>query len=315
MDEEQVRQMVTDRRLAPEDLAWREGMAEWAPVRTIPDLAPHAPGPYAQPAAAGPFGPMAGAFGQAPAPYAPPAVPVAPAGMVAQAAYGAPAFSQPGPTLSYATPAGLAPTPVVRPTLVNDEGPFLYVGRTFHTGRARWSGTAIVSPHAFYLLKRSQHRNYYGGGLVGALIAAAMTTADDTRTCQVGELPPAVRTELDPKGKRLDRDAIVLPREAVRLLKPGAINSVFHIHAGYDKVIVDTSLFRKGKIKRFLTENGWYLNQEVIPSAAPIHGFGFGRHAGDPGPRKGGMSGAAVALLVLGIILIILIAIGSAAGR
>src|SRR3954469_22278163 len=88
MDEAQVRQMVVDRRLGPEDLAWREGMAEWSPVRMIPDLAPLAAGPYAQPAlavAAAPFAPMPGMFGQAPAPYAQPAVPLGPAGMMAQA--------------------------------------------------------------------------------------------------------------------------------------------------------------------------------------------------------------------------------------
>jgi hypothetical protein len=165
------------------------------------------------------------------------------------------------------------------------------------------------------LLKRSQHKNYYGGGLIGALIAAAMTAADDTRTCCVGELPPAVRAQLDPKGKRLDRDVIVLPREAVRLLKPGAINSVFHVHVAYEKVTVDTSLFRKGKIKRFLAENGWYLNQELIPTAAPIHGFGFGRYPGGPGRSKGGMSGSAITLLVIGVVLLILIVIGSAASH
>jgi hypothetical protein len=323
MDEEQVRQLVMDRRIGPEDLAWREGMAEWAPVRMIPDLLPRAAGPYAQPsaaAAAAAFAPVGGAFGQqSPAPYAPPAVPflpAAPAGSVAREAYGVPVVAiGPGPTLNYATPAGLAPMPLVRPTLRDDQGPFLHVGRAFHTGRARWNGTAIVSPHAFYLLKRSQHQTYYGGGILGALIAAAMTSADDTRTCYLGELPPAVRAQFDPKGKRLDRDVIVLPREAVRLLKPGAINSVFNVHAGYDKVVVYASLFRKGKIKRFLAENGWYLNQEVIPSAPPIHGFGFGRYPGGPGPRSGGMSGAAVALLVLGVLLIIAIGIATASGR
>src|SRR4051812_48609963 len=59
VDEAQVRQMVMDRRLGPEDLAWREGMAEWAPVRMIPDLAPLAAGPYAQPAVAAPVAPFA----------------------------------------------------------------------------------------------------------------------------------------------------------------------------------------------------------------------------------------------------------------
>jgi hypothetical protein len=316
MDEAQVRQMVVERRLGAEDLAWREGMAEWAPVRAIAELAPHVPRPYAQPAV--PFVAAAGAadaFGQAPAPYAQPAVPLGPAGMAAVPAYGAPAVAQPGPTLHYATPAMMAPAPGVRPMLPNDQGPFLHVGRMFHTGRARWGGTAIVSPHAFYLLKRSQHQSYYGGGLIGALVAAALTSADDTRTCYLGELPPAVRAQLDPKGKRLDRDVIVLPRESVRLLKPDFISTVFNVHAGYDKVVVYCSMFRKGKIKRFLAESGWYLNQEVIPSAPPIHGFGFSRYPGGPGPRSAGMSASAIALLVIGVILIILIAIGAAAGH
>lgn len=315
MDEAQVRQLMADRRLGSEDLAWREGMAQWSPVRTIAELAPHLPAPYAPPAVAGPFVPMPGAWGQAPAPYAPPAVPLGPPGMVAQAAHGAPGFAPPGPTLSYATPAGLAPMPVARPTLPNDEGPFIYVGGRFHTGRARWSGKSIASPQAFYLLKASQQQNYHGGGLIGALIVAAMSQADDTRTCYVGELPPAVRAELDPKGKRLDRDVIVLPRQAIRLLKPAVINNVFHVYAGYEKITVDAGLFRKGKVKRFLAEHGWDLNQELIPTVAPIHGFGFGRYPGGPGPRRGGLTGFSAALLIIVVLFIIGIAIASATHR
>ena len=78
---------------------------------------------------------------------------------------------------------------------------------------------------------------------------------------------------------------------------------------------MEAGLFRKGKAKRFLAEHGWDLNQELIPTAGPIHGFGFGRYPGGPGPRRGGMTGFSAAMLMLVVVFVIALAIAAAAHR
>ncbi len=64
--------------VAPTDLAWREGLADWAPVSTIAELKPKAPEPVEAPASAGvptahpePYRPPVSAAPAGPSPVAP----------------------------------------------------------------------------------------------------------------------------------------------------------------------------------------------------------------------------------------------------
>jgi hypothetical protein len=248
-DNEQVRSMVRQGRLKPDDLAWQEGMADWTPVGSIPALA-------AQPAA------------RVQAPASVPAVSVPPRGMQREAYAAAPAADR------------LPPVPAA-PVIGPDEGPFLKVGGSFSTGKSRWNGPAVASPQAFYLLKESRQE---GGGAAG-LIGAALASDDDTRTCAVAELPPAVQAQLDPKGRLPGGDVIVLPRAAISRVKVPAVNNAVYVIVGGDRFTLFTMLFRNGKIRQFLTDNGWTVNADVQPTAAAVHGQGFGRTADAPAPH------------------------------
>jgi hypothetical protein len=46
---EQVRQLLIDGRLAPDDLGWRKGMAEWAPLGWMPEFAGQGPAAISDP--------------------------------------------------------------------------------------------------------------------------------------------------------------------------------------------------------------------------------------------------------------------------
>ena len=172
----------------------------------------------------------------------------------------------------------MEPAPFEAPEF--DAGPFLKVGRTFSVRGSPWLGLAVASPRAFYLLKVAQNANYHGGGLVGALVSAAMTKHDDTRTCDLAQLPPPVRSALDPKGKRERGDVVILRRDAVSLVKMGRINNLIRVWTGGDRFGITTGMFRNGPIRRFLTENGWTINAPLVPTAAPTHGTGYGRPDG-----------------------------------
>jgi len=139
---------------------------------------------------------------------------------------------------------------------------------------------------------------YLAGGLIAM---AAAGTHDDTRTCFVGELPPAVRAFADPKGKLQAKDAIVLPRESLNYVKLSG--GLLTADCGPDRFKLTTSLF-KGKLRKFLSENGWRLNETLTPTLAPVHGRGFGRTEASPPPKPMNI-GVRILLILLAIILIV----------
>jgi hypothetical protein len=188
-----------------------------------------------------------------------------------------------GPALlSYATPAVLAAAPTERMAPIQpDEGPFLKLGSIFNTGSGKWVGPVAASPKALYLLKRRKQMNsaYAHGSLIGMLVVAATESGDvdDTRTCTLAEIPPAVRQFLARTGKKLSDDVIVVPRETVSRIRVAAVNNTMSITAGGVKMTVNIRIFRNGWIKRWLTRQGWILNADMIPTAAPVFGQSFGR--------------------------------------
>jgi hypothetical protein len=221
----------------PKDYVWREGMAEWLQAHALPELLDDLPIP------------VAGTV--APLPGGPPL------------------------TLAYAVPAG-----ATRQPLPQDEGPFLKVGKSYSilTGgfaikNSRWVGATIVSPHAFYLLKRRHPLSF--GGTFGVTRQSLFDPHRDTRTCGITELPESVRHVFEPRGRKMNIDVIVLPRETVRRVKAGW-NNLVTIYCGNERFTISRSIFRGGAIRRFLREGGWPVGQEVTPTAEPIHGKGFG---------------------------------------
>lgn len=57
---DQLRQMMGTGQLGSGDLVWRDGMAQWAPASTVPELGTRGPAPV-QPLAYGNYAPVAGA--------------------------------------------------------------------------------------------------------------------------------------------------------------------------------------------------------------------------------------------------------------
>lgn len=274
IEEGQLRGMIGSGAVAGDVLVWAPGMPQWISARTVPALV----GQQAPIAAVAPVG-------------------RAPAGD-AGAAGGGPM------QLTYASPVQ---NEVVE--LDYDEGPFMKIGSQFTVLGTRWSGTTIASPKAIYLMKSAKASSaaaYGVGGLAGVLIQHALSKDDDVRTCLVGELPEPVRLKLDPKGKKAAKDAVVLPCGAIRHVKAGSFNNVLTVHIGGDKFTMDRGLFSGGKLKRFLTENGWTLNQELTPTAAAVHGKALGRTFEEMEKRKPNMF-KRVALITAGILLIILV--------
>ena len=224
--------------LPPDVLVWREGMSDWQPAGTVP------------------------------------------------------AFSEPEPVaamtgpalLSYATPTTLAAAPeeTIAPIPV-DEGPFVKLGGNFNSGAGSWTGTVVASPRAIYMLKKAKNtRNaglMAGGGLVGALVAMAVQghETDDTRTCTLADLPPTLRQKLSKKPKHLGLDVIVVARETINRVSVPLINNLIRIRVGSVKMSVSIGLFRNGSIRRWLTQNGWTINADLMPTAAPVFGQSFGR--------------------------------------
>ncbi|MDB5301356.1 MAG: glutaredoxin [Phycisphaerales bacterium] len=280
-DERQVRALVASGKIKGEDLVWKEGTPEWVPANTVAELKPTSR--------------------LAPLPAAPlPAGAPMPVGALA---VGMPAPGQPI-QLAYAAPV-VAPLPVIG----NDEGPFLKLGKMFSVPGGRWTGMAVVSPRAVYLLKvtRSASGAAYGvGGLAGVLLHQAFSKVDDVRTCSADDLPHPIRVALDPKNKRGKCDVVILPREAMSLVKLGSINNQIAFHLRADRFSVTTNLFGGGKIRRFLTGYGWTLNQVLNPTAEPVHGQGMGREFHEMG-KQGPSTFKRVALAIIGILLVILI--------
>ncbi|MDB5330054.1 MAG: hypothetical protein JWP03_1205 [Phycisphaerales bacterium] len=275
-EEAQVKALVGSGKIKADDLVWKEGTADWVPAGTVVELR--------------------SATRLAPLPVAP--IPVGAPVIAAAAVHGQPI------QLTYA-----APTVADIPVIGHDEGPFLKLGKIFSVPGGRWTGMAIVSSRAVYLMKVSKAQSgaaYGAGGLAGMLLAQAFSKVDDVRTCSMADLPHPIRVALDPKDKRGKCDVIVLPKDAVSRVKKGSINNLIAFHLGADRFSVTTSLFSGGKIKRFMTESGWVLNQDLTPTADPIHGVGLGREFHEMGTQGPGTA-KRVIYAIVGVLLFILV--------
>lgn len=197
--------------------------------------------------------------------------------------------------------------------IADDPGPFAKFGNLFsRAGTGQYAGTVVASPSAFYILRLRRNNAAAGaaGGLVGVMIASALQSEDDSRTCSVAELPPTIRGELDPKGKNLERDVIILPRTAVGLIETSWLKG-FKVTCGPDKFTLSPRTFKAKATRQFLTANGWKINEPMQPTSSPIHGSNFNRPAGAPVKKKMGVL-ARVGLILLAIVILIIVAIVAA---
>jgi hypothetical protein len=204
-------------------------------------------------------------------------------------------------------PPGAAAAPAL---MTDDPGPFVKFGNLFsRAGSGQYVATVAASPNAFYMLKLRRNNAAAGaaGGLVGIMIASALQSEDDSRTCSVAELPPTIRGELDPKGKNVERDVIILPRTAVSLIETSWLTG-FKVTCGPDKFTLSPRTFKGKATKQFLTENGWKINEPMQPTTTPIHGSNFNRPPGAPVKKKMGVL-ARVGLILLAVLILIVVAI------
>jgi hypothetical protein len=153
----------------------------------------------------------------------------------------------------------------------DDQGPFEYLGRQFSCNGTGWIGKAIASPVAIYLLKSAKNSHQYGGGVVGILLASALSKDDGMSTCIAADLPPLVRSQLDPKNKLSAKDVVIVPKATVSFVKATGWNNQVAINAGADKFKIATNLLRMFAKPRALRHMGWTLNAPLTPTAAPIH--------------------------------------------
>jgi len=168
--------------------------------------------------------------------------------------------------------------------VADDYGPFRQVTLSFVLSNGkRWAGGAYASPHAFYLVKYEPARVHGAGGLLGAALQAAMEKFDDVRSCRLSELPEAVREACNIAGVKRDLDVIVIPKAAVSRVTFGFTG--LKVTCGDDTFKMTPTIFTRGKTRRFITENGWQLDTDLMPTIAPVHGDGMGRSDAEPRPE------------------------------
>jgi hypothetical protein len=156
--------------------------------------------------------------------------------------------------------------------VAQDAGPFLKLGGGFKSSGAPWTGPAIASPLAIYLVKNAKAQSHsYGGGLVGALLAQALAKDDGISTCSTEDLPQAVKDFVYPKKKVKIKDVVIVPWATVSYVKSTKWNNAIEFTAGHDKFTVNTSLLSMWKRARQLRELGWTLNTTLVPEAEAVH--------------------------------------------
>jgi hypothetical protein len=211
-------------------------------------------------------------------------------------------------TTATATAGDIAALPPLGPvSIADDPGPFRTIGSQFSINGKAWAGRSVFSPDAVYLLKtRKVSQAGLHGGVAGALLAAAFTSEDDTRTCDITDLPPAVRAQLDPKAKRKSGDVVIVRKGAVSYVKVPRVNNVVTFTVAGERMKVNTGAFAVGRAGRFLAENGWALNQELQPTEAPIHGQGFGRDPATPKKRPGALKRVLYVIIAIALVALVI---------
>jgi hypothetical protein len=174
------------------------------------------------------------------------------------------------------------------PPIPEDPGPFRKIGTTFYLDGQEWVGRTVASPAALYLLKSRSLEGVRIGAdlalsLVGTTANLLLRKRPDIRTCTLAEVPPGIRAQLDPKGKRTAGTVAIVRKAAVRFVKVPKIYNVITLRTGGQRVSVVTSWFGVAKAGRWLAGQGWVLNEPLNPSEAPMHGAGFRRGADDAG--------------------------------
>jgi hypothetical protein len=165
--------------------------------------------------------------------------------------------------------------------VAHDDGPFRRVTLSFRLSSGkRWAGAALVSPVAFYLVKSAAARVHGSGGILGAVLQAAMEKFDDVRSCKLSELHETVRDAIDEKR---DLDVIVVPKAAVSRVTFGF--GGLKVTCGDDTFTMNPTIFTRGKTRRFLAEHGWQLDTALTPTMDPVHGEGLGRSDAEPAPE------------------------------
>lgn len=230
IDQGQLQGLLSSGRIPWSTPVWCDGMPQWAVASAVPELA-----------AAGAAVPAGAAVAMATMPT----------------------------TLAYEAHTDVAHSQGV----TDDPGPFVPCGKQMHLGKERWVGVTFVTPRAFYLVKKSRMASQTGyavGGLVGALVASAVQSDEQTRTCEVGELPQSIQAQIDPKGKLAKKDIVVLPREAITMVKISRFTGL-KVQVGADKFTMVPGMFAFGRVRGELEKMGWPLGVEMTPTInAPV---------------------------------------------
>jgi hypothetical protein len=188
----------------------------------------------------------------------------------------------------------------------NDVGPFRVLGNEFSIEHGSdWSGPVVASHAAVYLVKNDTRQGLHAGGIVSNLAKVALDGFDDVRSCRVGDLPEHVRREIDPKSEYADRDAIVLPKDAVGRLQTRMLSSAVVAQCGGDNFTITVGFGKLGDATAFLQGGGWALGDPVRATAAPVHGRGFGRAPGEKSSNA--LSGGERAVYAVGAVVVCLL--------
>jgi hypothetical protein len=184
---------------------------------------------------------------------------------------GKPASAGPRAATASAAPAAVA----------DDDGPFRRVTLQYRLGNGnRWAGGAYVSPVAFYFVKSEPARAHGSGGVLGAVLQAAMEKFDDVRSCKLSELHETVR---DAIGDKRDLDVVVVPKAAVSRVTFGFRG--LKVTCGDDTFTMTPTIFTRRTTRRFIADNGWQLDTDLTPTMDPVHGDSLGRAEDEPAPE------------------------------
>jgi hypothetical protein len=187
-------------------------------------------------------------------------------------------WSPAGQTLELAPLFPTAAGGVVQRAIGEDNGPFRKIGFASRIAGAAWRGAVVASPNAVYFLKASKESmRALGHGLVIALIDELTQVHEDIRTCRVADLAGRIRGHLDPNRTFVRSDVVVLPKSAVHFVRTGWFDNTITFRSGKERFTALGNMFAIGGHKKFLKSGGWTLNQEVVPTAAPIHGESLNR--------------------------------------
>lgn len=165
--------------------------------------------------------------------------------------------------------------------VADDDGPFRRVTFQYRLGNGnRWAGGAYVSPLALYFVKCEPARAHGTGGVLGAVLQAAMEEFDDVRSCKLSELHETVR---DAIGDKRDLDVVVVPKAAVSRVTFGFRG--LKVTCGDDTFTMTPTIFTRGTTRRFLAQHGWQLDTDLTPTMVPVHGDSLGRTDDEPAPE------------------------------